>query len=233
MASTKPTATSPAPATRKTRADLNLVPGETAPSGPSETRAPDAEKAFRDCAEYIRDVGERSVLFWDTLRARAENIIAHDRAGKPPLLDFDPRAGHGPGIGGFKRDSEVGLALRAGHPVYFVAFAPEPLPGQALDDVLHTLRHFVEEVATRHPGMAPVLYGNCQAGWAITILAADCAGLVGPAVLNGSPLSYWAGEAGVNLMRIAGGLVGGAWLTHLLADLGGGRFDGAWLVQNF
>src|SRR5215208_7922062 len=89
MASTKPTATSPAPATRKTRADLNLVPGETAPSGPSATRAPDAEKAFRYCAEYIRDVGERSVLFWDTLRARAENIIAHDRAGKPPLLDFD------------------------------------------------------------------------------------------------------------------------------------------------
>jgi hypothetical protein len=28
-------------------------------------------------------------------------------------------------------------------------------------------------------------------------------------------------------------LLGGAWLTHLLADLGDGRFDGAWLVQNF
>jgi len=94
-------------------------------------------------------------------------------SGKPPVVVFDPRAGHGPGIGGFKRDSEVGLALRAGHPVYFVAFAPEPVPGQTLDDVLHTLRRFVEEVANRHPGMAPVLYGNCQAGWAITILAAD------------------------------------------------------------
>ena len=34
-------------------------------------------------------------------------------------------------------------------------------------------------------------------------------------------------------MRIAGGLFGSVWLTHLLADLGDGRLDGAWLVQNF
>ena len=34
-------------------------------------------------------------------------------------------------------------------------------------------------------------------------------------------------------MRIAGGLLGGAWLAHLTADLGNGRFDGAWLAQNF
>jgi len=99
--------------------------------------------------------------------------------------------------------------------------------------VLHALRRFVEEVARRHAGKPPVLYGNCQAGWATVLLAADCEGLVGPAVLNGSPLSYWAGEPGINPMRIAGGFVGGAWLTHLLADLGGGRFDGAWLVQSF
>jgi hypothetical protein len=37
----------------------------------------------------------------------------------------------------------------------------------------------------------------------------------------------------VNPARIAGGLLGGAWLAHLAADLGNGRFDGAWLVQNF
>ena len=231
----------------------------------------------QDLAAYSWDFAERSFLFWDTLRQRADNMLAHERAGKPPLLDFDyeiildarhfepptnysllritrigeacladcldtakppvvvldPRAGHGPGIGGFKRDSEVGLALRDGHPVYFVAFAPEPVPGQTLMDVLQTLRRVVGEVAERHQDQAPVLYGNCQAGWAITILAADCAGLVGPAVLNGAPLSYWAGEAGINPMRIAGGFVGGAWLVRLLADLGQGRFDGAWLVQNF
>jgi uncharacterized protein DUF3141 len=99
--------------------------------------------------------------------------------------------------------------------------------------VLHVLRRFVEEVSKRHDGEPPVLYGNCQAGWAIAILAADCQGLAGPAVLNGSPLSYWAGESGINPARISGGLLGGAWLTHLTSDLGNGRFDGAWLVQNF
>jgi hypothetical protein len=152
---------------------------------------------------------------------------------KPPVLVVDPRAGHGPGIGGFKRESEVGMALREGHPVYFVVFFPEPCKGQTLADVLHALRRFVEEVADRHPGKAPVLYGNCQAGWAVALLSSDCHGLVGPAVLNGSPLSYWSGESGVNPARLAGGLLGGVWLARFLADLGDGRFDGAWLAQNF
>lgn len=228
-------------------------------------------------AEYQRDFFERSVLFFDTLRQRANNTLEHERAGLPPLLDFkyetlldarrferpanyallritevgddcwddcvdpakppvivvDPRAGHGPGIGGFKHDSEVGMALHEGHPVYFVIFFPEPAAGQTLADVLHALRRFVEEVARRHPDQPPVLYGNCQAGWAVTLLAADCEGLAGPVVLNGSPLSYWAGESGVNPMRTSGGLLGGAWLAHFTADLGDGRFDGAWLAQNF
>src|SRR5258708_9796734 len=34
-------------------------------------------------------------------------------------------------------------------------------------------------------------------------------------------------------MRYSGGLLGGSWLTALTSDLGGGKFDGAWLVQNF
>ncbi len=152
---------------------------------------------------------------------------------KPPVIVVDPRAGHGPGIGGFKHDSEVGMALHEGHPIYFVIFFPEPAPGQTLADVHHALRRFVKEVARRHRGRPPILYGNCQAGWAVALLSADCQGLVGPAVLNGSPLSYWAGESGVNPMRIAGGLLGGAWLAHFVADLGNGRFDGAWLAQNF
>jgi hypothetical protein len=152
---------------------------------------------------------------------------------KPPVMVVDPRAGHGPGIGGFKRDSEIGMAMHEGHPVYFVTFFPEPMPQQTLGDVHHALRAFVVEVARRHPDTPPVLYGNCQAGWALTLLAADCAGLTGPVVLNGSPLSYWAGEAGSNPMRVMGGLSGGAWAAHMVADLGDGRFDGAWLAQNF
>ena len=42
---------------------------------------------------------------------------------------IDPRAGHGAGIGGFKPDSQVGVALHDGHPVYFVVFRPHPEPG--------------------------------------------------------------------------------------------------------
>jgi hypothetical protein len=230
-----------------------------------------------DLLAYQRDVLERTILFFDTLRRRANNMLEHEQAGLPPLLNFkyetlldgrqferpanyallritqvgddcwdecvdptkppvvilDPRAGHGPGIGGLKRESEVGVALHTGHPVYFVVFFPEPCPRQTLAAVLAALRRFVEAVTSRHDGKAPVLYGNCQAGWAVTLLSADCQGLVGPAVLNGSPLSYWAGEAGVNPMRIVGGLIGGVWLAHLLADLNLDRFDGAWLVQNF
>ena len=34
-------------------------------------------------------------------------------------------------------------------------------------------------------------------------------------------------------MRYSGGLLGGSWLTALTSDLGAGKFDGAWLVQNF
>ncbi len=226
---------------------------------------------------YQVDLWQRSALFLDILRERANNMLVHEQSGLPPLLDFeyetildarqfehpanyallritgsgndkfeecvdenkrpviviDPRAGHGPGIGGFKRDSEVGMALHEGHAVYFVIFFPEPCPGQTLADVHHALGHFIKEVGRRHNGTAPVLYGNCQAGWAVILLSADCEGMVGPAVLNGSPLSYWAGESDANPMRLAGGLTGGAWIAHYLADLGNGRFDGAWLAQNF
>jgi hypothetical protein len=47
-----------------------------------------------------------------------------------PFVIVDPRAGHGPGIGGFKADSEVGVAFKAGHPCYFIGFLPDPMPGQ-------------------------------------------------------------------------------------------------------
>jgi len=152
---------------------------------------------------------------------------------KPPVLVIDPRAGHGPGMGGFKRESEVGIALHEGHPVYFVSFFPAPSPHQRLVDVIHTLRRFVDEVAARHGGKAPILYGNCQGGWAAVLVAIHCQGPVGAVVLNGSPLSYWAGASGANPMRLVGGLLGGSWVTNFLADLGNGQFGGAWLVQNF
>ena len=52
------------------------------------------------------------------------------RRRRRPYVIIDPRAGHGPGIGGFKDDSQVGVALRAGHPVYFVIFFPDPCPAR-------------------------------------------------------------------------------------------------------
>lgn len=225
---------------------------------------------------YQRDFLERSVLFLDVLRHRANNMLEHEQAGLPPLINFnyellldgrqlrrpanyallritqagdlcwddcvdpqkppvvvlDPRAGHGPGLGGFKKDSEVGIALHTGHPVYFVVFFPEPCPRQKITDVLDVLKSFVAHVAELH-GRKPILYGNCQAGWAVTLLSAASPGLSGPAVLNGSPLSYWSGEPGINPMRMMAGFSGGSWLPHFLGDLNQGRFDGAWLVQNF
>jgi hypothetical protein len=151
-----------------------------------------------------------------------------------PVIVIDPRAGHGPGIGGFKRDSEIGVAMRLGHPVYFVSFFPDPCDGQTLGDVLLALERFVDEVTRRHPGAHPVLYGNCQAGWAVALLCAKCSTRVrGPAVLNGSPLSYWASQSDTGSSRALGFLLGGSWMAHLLADIGHGRFDGAWLALNF
>src|SRR5271166_2801327 len=54
---------------------------------------------------------------------------------KAPIIVVDPRAGHGPGIGGMKHDSEIGVALAAGHPCYFIGFLPKPMPGQTIEDV--------------------------------------------------------------------------------------------------
>jgi hypothetical protein len=154
---------------------------------------------------------------------------------KRPFIVFDPRAGHGPGIGGMKHDSEIGVALAAGHTCYFVGFLPEPMPGQTIGDVCEAEARFVEEVAARHPNAEgkPCLIGNCQAGWQIMMMSAIHPEHVGPIMLAGSPLSYWAGVHGKNPMRYLGGLMGGTWLTSLAGDLGNGIFDGANLVANF
>lgn len=83
-----------------------------------------------------------------------------------PCIIIDPRAGHGGGIGGFKEDSQVGVALSHGNPVYFVAFRPDPVPGQTLADVCETEAAFVAEVERRHPDSEkPIVVGNCPARW--------------------------------------------------------------------
>lgn len=157
---------------------------------------------------------------------------------KRPYIIIDPRAGHGPGIGGFKDDSQVGVALRAGHPVYFVIFFRDPEPEQTLLDVCEAEEQFVRHARALHPDSPkPAIVGNCQGGWAAMMLAASDPENTGPTIINGSPMSYWGGawseEEGDNPMRYTGGILGGTWLSSFMADLGNGKFDGAHLVQNF
>ncbi|GAU86011.1 DUF3141 domain-containing protein [Bosea sp. BIWAKO-01] len=154
---------------------------------------------------------------------------------KRPFIVVDPRAGHGPGIGGFKADSEIGVAMKAGHPCYFIGFLPDPMPGQTIEDIARAEAVFLEMVIARHPDAEgkPCVIGNCQAGWAVMILASLRPELFGPIIVAGTPLSYWAGVKGQFPMRYSGGLLGGSWLTALTGDLGAGIFDGASLVQNF
>ena len=129
----------------------------------------------------------------------------------------------------------VGVALVVGHPCYLIAFLRDPVPGQTIEDIARAEALFLEKVIALHSDAEgkPCVIGNCQAGWAVTILAARRPELFGPIILAGSPLSYWAGVHGKNPMRYSGGLLGGSWLTALSSDLGNGKFDGAWLVQNF
>lgn len=153
---------------------------------------------------------------------------------RAPVMIIDPRAGRGAGIGGFKPDSQVGDAFADGHVVYFVAFRPMPEPTQTIADVRDAKIIFLQDIIRRHPNSPkPIVVGNCQGGWAAMLLASSAPELMGPIVLNGSPMSYWAGKIGDNPMRYIGGIKGGSVPALLLADLGNDLFDGANLVANF
>ncbi len=153
---------------------------------------------------------------------------------KRPVVVIDPRAGQGPGIGGFKTESEIGDALNAGHPVYFIGFGAEPVPGQQFLDVVEGQVKFLERVVERHPDAPrPFAIGNCQAGYQTLMVAMLRPDLFGPCLVAGSPMSYWQGVHGKNPMRYSGGLLGGSWLTAMTSDLGNGKFDGTGLILNF
>jgi pimeloyl-ACP methyl ester carboxylesterase len=153
---------------------------------------------------------------------------------KRPYLIVDPRAGHGPGVGGFKEDSQIGMAMRSGHQCYLVTFFPDPVPGQTIADVHHVETIFVHHIRTLHADAnKPVVIGNCQGGWAVAMMCAGAPEDFGPIMLTGAPLSYWAGAEGDSPLRYLGGLIGGSWSLSLVGDLGNGIFDGANLVTNF
>ena len=95
---------------------------------------------------------------------------------------------------------------------------------------------FFETVIARYPQAdgKPCVIGNCQASWAVLILArappralrADHRGRVPSFLLGGR-------ERPEIRCATPAALLGGSWLTALTSDLGAGRFDGALLVQNF
>ena len=167
------------------------------------------------------------------LRIKPPEGVVTEETNRPYII-IDPRAGHGAGIGGFKPESQVGVALNNGRPVYFVAFKRLPEPTQTIADVTYAEARFVREVEKRHPdSQSPVIVGNCQGGWAALILAATHPDIKGPIVMNGAPVAAWSGKVGVDPMRYKAGVNGGTWLAMMSADINNGVFDGAWLVNNF
>ncbi len=153
---------------------------------------------------------------------------------KAPVVVIDPRAGQGPGISGFKSQSEVGVSMREGHPVYFIGFAEMPVPGQTFLDVIDGQVEFLKQVVKLHPeSPKPIAIGNCQAGYQTLMAAMLSPDLFGSVIMAGSPMSYWQGVHGKNPMRYTGGMEGGSWLTALASDLGNGQFDGANLIASF
>ena len=65
------------PKSRSQPAQVAPAPAEPAPG-----------ESLHDARDYGLDVWQRTVLFWDALRQRADNMLEHERAGLPPLLDF-------------------------------------------------------------------------------------------------------------------------------------------------
>jgi hypothetical protein len=175
---------------------------------------------------------EHPINYWLARMLPPEGVVTDNN--KRPYVIQDPRAGQGPGIGGFKKDSEIGDALKNGHPVYFVGFNSTPVDGQTYEDIIKGQVKFYEKVAELHPNSPKMCaMGNCAAGYLTMFSAMQRPDLFGPIMIAGSPLSYWNGERGRYPMRYAGGLIGGSWVNSLLGDLGGGKFDGTYLVLNF
>jgi hypothetical protein len=75
--------------------------------------------------------------------------------------------------------------MRAGHPCYFVGFTPDPMPGQTIEDIMRAEAVFLEKVIALHPEAEgkPCVIGNCQAGWAVMMVAATRPELFGPIII--------------------------------------------------
>src|SRR6516165_10073429 len=185
--------------------------------------------SFGPAIEYMVDAAQRSVLFLDVMRQRGNQYREHLAETAPHVLDYKVELV----VDGRRLPRPVNYALARVIPPAGVEIDPTLRPFVVVDPRAGAI--FLEKVIDSHPQAdgKPCVIGNCQAGWAMMMLAALRPELFGPIIIAGSPLSYWAGVHGKNPMRYSGGLLGGSWLTALASDLGHGKFDGAWLVQNF
>ena len=156
-------------------------------------------------------------------------------ATKRPFVVIDPRAGHGPGIGGFKMDSEIGVALRQGHPCYFMLFFPQPMPGQTIERVARAEYRFFEEVNALHPQAAGQTVCHRQLPGRLGI---DDPCRRRPAPARPDPSCRFADRL---LVRRRGKESDALFrrparrqlAASLASDVGHGQFDGAFLVNNF
>lgn len=95
------------------------------------------------------------------------------RKGAAPVIVVDPRAGHAvPASAASSAVRKLAWRCRSAT-VYFVVFDPEPVEGQ-ITAVVQTLKVFIDIVAGRHRGKAPIVYGNCQGRLAITLALSHC-----------------------------------------------------------
>ena len=67
--------------------DERSIDGGEASTAATESRTTPTMSAF-DILAYQRDVLERSILFFDTLRKCANAMLEHEQAGLPALLNF-------------------------------------------------------------------------------------------------------------------------------------------------
>ncbi len=127
------------PLRRRLHAAIDPVLGHAAPARQQLRRA-HARAACRRCSlsSTTRSPTAAALRAAGQLRAGRDHAAGRrdgrSRSGGPTSSSIRARV-TGPGIGGFKDDSQVGVALAAGHPVYFVIFFRDPEPGQTLLDV--------------------------------------------------------------------------------------------------
>ena len=155
---------------------------------------------------------------------------------KPPFIVVDPRAGHGPGIGGMKQDSEIGVA-HGGRPSLLLHRLP-PAAHAGPDDRGRVrgrsgVRRRGRSAPSRgrrqacHRRQLPGrLAGHDDGGDPARPRRPDPAGRLAALLLGGRARP-------ATRCAISAALLGGTWLTALTGDMGNGIFDGAHLVANF